>query len=120
MVIILIVAAAVSTLLADYKDAIAILVIVALNTLLGFAQEYRAEKTMAALKKLAVPSVRVRRDAEIENIPAIQLVPGDVVLLDAGNVVGADCRVLESVDLQTQESALTGESQPTRKDRGMP
>jgi Ca2+-transporting ATPase len=118
MVIILIVAAAVSTLLADYKDTIAILVIVALNTLLGFAQEYRAEKTMAALRKLAVPSVRVRRDAEIENIQAIQLVPGDVVLLDAGNVVGADCRVLESADLQTQESALTGESQPIRKIAG--
>ena len=115
MVVILIAAAAVSTLMADYKDAIAISVIVALNTLLGFAQEYRAEKAMAALRKLAVPSVRVRRDAAITNLPAVQLVPGDIVLLEAGNAVGADCRVLESADLQTQESALTGESQPIRK-----
>ncbi len=118
MVVILIIAAAVSTLMADYKDAIAISVIVALNTLLGFAQEYRAEKAMDALRKLAVPSVRVRRNAEITNIPAIKLVPGDIVLLETGNVVAADCRVLEIADLQTQESALTGESQPIRKIAG--
>ncbi len=115
MVVILIVAAVVSAVMADYKDAIAISIIVALNTLLGFAQEYRAEKAMAALRKLAVPSVRVRRDADLRNIPAILLVPGDIVFLEAGNLVGADCRVLESADLQTQESVLTGESQSIRK-----
>ena len=70
---------------------------------------------MAALKKLAVPSVRVRRDGKVREIPAFHLVPGDIVLLEAGNFVAADCRVLESADLQTQEAALTGESEPIGK-----
>lgn len=115
MVVILIIAATVSALLADYKDAIAIGAIVVLNAILGFSQEYRAEKAMAALKKLAVPSVRVRRDGEVREIAAFHLVPGDVVLLEAGNFVAADCRLLESADLQTHEAALTGESEPVRK-----
>lgn len=115
MVVILIIAAVVSALLADYRDAIAIGAIVVLNALLGFSQEYRAEKALAALKKLAVPFVRVRRDGRVRELPASELVPGDLVLLDAGNFVPADCRVLESADLQTQESALTGESEPIRK-----
>ena len=118
MVVILIVAAAVSALMAEYRDAAAISVIVALNTLLGFVQEYRAEKAMAALRKLAVRSVRVRRNDETRDIPATKLVPGDIVLLEAGNLVAADCRVLETADLQTQESALTGESQPIPKIAG--
>ena len=115
MVVILIIAAILSALLADYKDAVAIGAIVVLNAILGFSQEYRAEKAMAALKKMAVPSVRVRRDREVREIPASHLVPGDVVLLEAGNFVAADCRLLESADLQTHESALTGESEPIRK-----
>ena len=115
MVVILIVAAVLSALLGDYKDAIAIGAIVVLNAILGFSQEYRAEKAMAALKRLAVPSVRVRRDGAVKDIPAFHLVPGDIVLLEAGNFVGADCRVLESAELQTQESALTGESEPIQK-----
>jgi len=115
MVVILIVAAVISALLGDYNDAIAIATIVVLNALLGFSQEYRAEKAMAALKKLAVPSVRVRRDGTVRESSARNLVPGDIVLLEAGNLVPADCRVIESADLQTQESALTGESQPVRK-----
>ena len=115
MVVILIIAAILSALLADYKDAIAIGAIVVLNAILGFSQEYRAEKAMAALKKLAVPSVRVRRDREVREITAFHLVPGDIVLLEAGNFVAADCRVLESAGLQTHEAALTGESEPIRK-----
>jgi len=115
MVVILIVAAILSALLADYHDAIAIGAIVILNSILGFSQEYRAEKAMAALKKLAVPSVRVRRDGEVREVAAYSLVPGDVILLEAGNFVAADCRVLESADLQTHEAALTGESEPIRK-----
>ena len=115
MVVILIIAAILSALLADYKDAIAIGAIVVLNAILGFSQEYRAEKAMAALKKLAVPSVRVRRDRIVKEIPAFHLVPGDIVLLEAGNFVAADCRLLESADLQTHEAALTGESEPIRK-----
>lgn len=115
MVVILIIAAMLSALLGDYKDAIAIGAIIILNAILGFSQEYRAEKAMAALKKLAVPSVRVRRDGIVKDIPAIYLVSGDILLLEAGNFVAADCRVLESADLQTHEAALTGESEPIRK-----
>ena len=115
MVVILIIAAVISALLGDYSDAIAISAIVILNAILGYTQEYRAEKAMAALKKLAVPTVKVRRDGVVSEISAVDLVPGDIVLLEAGNFVAADCRVLESAGLQTQEAALTGESLPVRK-----
>ena len=115
MVVILIIAAVISALLGDYNDAIAIGAIVILNAVLGFSQEYRAEKAMAALKKLSVPTVKVRRDGKVSEISAKELVPGDVVLLEAGNFVAADCRVLDSANLQTQEAALTGESMPVGK-----
>ncbi len=115
MVVILLIAAVISALLGDYSDAIAIGAIIILNAVLGFTQEYRAEKAMAALKKLAVPSVKVRRGGEVSEKSSVGLVPGDVVLLEAGNFVAADCRVLESADLETQEAALTGESLPVRK-----
>jgi P-type Ca2+ transporter type 2C len=116
MVIILLIAAVISAVMGDYKDAIAILAIVMLNTILGFNQEYRAEKAMAALKKLAVPIVRVRREGYTEEISAHQLVPGDIVLLEAGNLVPADCRLLESANLRIQEATLTGESEAVEKD----
>jgi len=115
MVIILIVAAIISGLLGEFTDAIVIVTIVILNGLLGFRQEYQAEQAMAALKKLAVPSVRVRRDGRVLEIPSISLAPGDIVLLEAGNLVPADCRVVESANLRTQEAALTGESEPVDK-----
>jgi P-type Ca2+ transporter type 2C len=115
VVVVLMLAAVVSALLNDYKDALAIVAIIILNAALGFSQEYRAEKAIAALKKLAVPSVRVRRDAQVISIPAAKLVPGDIVILEAGDAVAADSRVLESVGLQTLEAALTGESEPIEK-----
>lgn len=115
MVLILIGAAAVSVALGDYTDAIVILVIVVLNAALGFSQEYRAEKAIAALKQLAVPHVRVRRHGEVREVSARELVPGDLVLLEAGNLVPADGRVLESHNLRVQEAALTGESEPVDK-----
>ncbi len=115
MVIVLIVAAVISALLGDYKDAIAIVAIVIINALLGFRQEYQAEKAMEALKKMAVPSVRVRRSGHLHEISAKKLVPGDIVLLEAGNAVPADCRLLESANLRAQEAALTGESEPVAK-----
>ena len=118
VVVVLVLAALVSALLGDYKDSIAIIVIVILNAALGFSQEYRAEKAIAALKKLAVPHVKVRRGGEVLSISAVRLVPGDIVLLEAGNAVAADCRILESVGLQTLESALTGESAPIEKVAG--
>src|SRR5207244_3276486 len=112
-----IIAAAISLALGDYKDAIAILAIVVLNAVLGFSQEYRAEKAIAALKKLAVPNVKVRRSGHIKEMSARELVPGDIVLLETGNLVPADCRLLETANLRVQEAALTGESEPVEKDR---
>jgi Ca2+-transporting ATPase len=116
MVLILIVAAVVSAYLGDYKDAVAILVIVVLNALLGFRQEYKAEQAMAALKKMSVPKVKVRRDGHVQEVSARELVPGDIVLLEGGNLIPADCRLLESINLRIDESALTGESVPVDKD----
>jgi Ca2+-transporting ATPase len=116
MVLILIAAAIISLFVGDLKDAVAILAIVVLFGVLGFTQEYRAEKAMAALRHMAVPHVRVRRDGEVREIEASQLVPGDIVLLEAGNVVPADARVVESNNLRIQEAALTGESEPIEKE----
>jgi len=118
MVLILIAAAVISLLVGDLKDAVAILAIVVLFGALGFTQEYRAEKAMAALRKMAVPNVRVRRDGEVREVAASQLVPGDIVLLEAGNVVPADARIVESNNLRIQEAALTGESEPIEKETG--
>jgi Ca2+-transporting ATPase len=115
MVVILIIAAVISALLGDYIDAVAIIVIVVLNAILGFTQEYRAEKAVAALKKLSVPTVKVRRDSHVQEISARELVPGDIILLEAGGLVPSDARLLESINLHTQEAALTGESEPVEK-----
>ncbi len=113
---ILLVGAAASVAIGDLKDALAILAIVVANTALGFAQEYRAERAMAALKRLAVPTVRVRRDGSVAEFPATELVTGDIVLLEAGQRVPADGRIVEGVSLRTQEAALTGESAPVEKE----
>ena len=102
-------------LVGDLKDTIAILVIVVLNAVLGFTQEYRAERAMAALKKMVVPRVKVRRDGQVREISARELVPGDLFLLETGGAVPADGRLLESVNLRVQEAALTGESVPVDK-----
>ncbi|MFW6068854.1 MAG: cation-translocating P-type ATPase [Chloroflexota bacterium] len=115
MVVMLIIAAAVSAFLGEYTDAIAILAIVVLNTALGYSQESRAERAIAALKKLAVPTVKVIRDGRIVEISAREMVPGDVALLEAGNKVSADGRLVESVNLRVEEAALTGESEPVEK-----
>ncbi|NLS76973.1 MAG: HAD-IC family P-type ATPase, partial [Chloroflexi bacterium] len=115
MVIVLLVAAVVSFAIGETTDAIMIMIIVILNAALGFSQEYRAERAMAALRQLAVPTVRVRRDGQVKEVSAASLVPGDVILLEAGNRVPADARVLESVNLRAEEAALTGESVPVDK-----
>jgi Ca2+-transporting ATPase len=115
MVVILIIASAISGLLGSFKDAAAIGAIVVLFALLGFIQEFRAERAMAALKKLAVPTVRVKRGGELREVSSRELVAGDVLLLETGNLVPADCRLLESVNLRIQEAALTGESEPVEK-----
>jgi Ca2+-transporting ATPase len=115
LVIVLLVAVAISFLIGEVTDAIIILIIVVLNAILGFTQEYRAERAMAALKRLAVPLVRVRRDGQVQEIDALHVVPGDIVLLEAGSRVPADGRVLQSVNLRVEEAALTGESVPVDK-----
>jgi len=104
-----------SLVLGKFLEAGAILAIVVLFGLLGFYQEYRAERAIAALKKLAVPVVRVRRDGQLSDTSARELVPGDLVALEAGNVVPADVRLVTAVNLRIQESALTGESEPVEK-----
>lgn len=116
LVIVLIVAAVVSGALGDWEDAIAILTIIALNAAIGVRQEYQAEQAMAALKKLAVPHVKVRRGGHSTEIDATELTVGDIVFLEAGSAVPADGRLVESASLRIQESALTGESEPVEKD----
>ncbi|MCB1034807.1 MAG: HAD-IC family P-type ATPase, partial [Acidobacteria bacterium] len=115
LVLLLLGAAGVSLALREVRDAVAILAIVALNAAMGFVQEYRAEKAMAALKRLAVPRVRVRRDGGPAEISASELVPGDILILAAGDRLAADGRLLECADLQVEEAALTGESEAVIK-----
>lgn len=115
MIVLLVVAAGVSLMLGEFRDAVAILCIVILNAVLGFVQDYRAERALAALKKLSVPVVRVRRNGVTAEVASTVLVPGDIVLLDAGNSIPADCRLLECSSLKTQEAALTGESDSIEK-----
>ncbi|MBA3875280.1 MAG: HAD-IC family P-type ATPase, partial [Anaerolineae bacterium] len=115
MVIILIVAAIISALLGDSKDVVVILAIVILNAIIGTYQEFQAEKALAALSAMQVPLVRVRRKGEVGEISAEELVPGDIVLLNEGDRIPADGRLVESINLQIDESALTGESVPVSK-----
>ncbi len=115
VVILLIVASAVSALLGEWVDASAILSIVVLNTVLGIIQEQRAEEALAALKRLAAPEAHVLREGRRSTIPARNLVPGDIVFLEAGNYVPADIRLLEAVNLRVEEASLTGESLPVHK-----
>ena len=115
VVILLIVASVVSALLGDYVEAAAIMAIVVLNAVLGIVQEQRAEEALAALKRLAAPDAQVMRDGRRQNLPTRELVPGDIVYLEAGNYIPADVRLLEAVNLRVEEASLTGESLPVQK-----
>ena len=110
MILVLIGAAIISGIVGDLEDTIAIIVIIILNAVIGFIQEYRAERSIAALKRMAETMVQVQREGEIHTINATELVVGDVVLLEAGNLVSADLRFTETAQLKIDESALTGES----------
>jgi Ca2+-transporting ATPase len=111
----LIIASVVSALLGDYVESAAIMAIVVLNAVLGIIQERRAEEALAALKKLAAPEAQVLRDGHRVSVPARELVPGDIVYLEAGNYIPADVRLLETVNLRVEEASLTGESLPVQK-----
>ncbi|MFO7979042.1 MAG: HAD-IC family P-type ATPase [Bacteroidales bacterium] len=115
MVLILIVAAVISAFLGKETETIAILAIVVLFAILGFIQEYRAEKAMDALKKMAVPLVQVLRDGMVREISSRELVPGDIILVEAGNIIPADARIVKEANLKVQEAALTGEAVPVEK-----
>ena len=112
----LLVAASLISLWADhYVDAAVIAAIIIINTLIGVSQEWRAEKTLEALRKMAAPRARVLRDGDAEMVPAAEVVVGDILLLETGDRVAADARLLDTTELQIDESALTGESEPVSK-----
>ncbi len=115
LILILIGAAGLAALIGNLTDALVILAVVLINATVGFYQEYRAEQSLAALKDMLPATARVRRDSQKNEIPAADLVPGDLVLLEAGDLVPADGRLLFAVGLEVDESTLTGESQPARK-----
>ena len=112
---ILIAAGVISGVLGEVVDAIAILAIVVLNAVIGFYQEFNAEKSIAALKKMTAPQAKVRRDGQVTSIPASDVVAGDILALEAGDLVAADARLLEAASLKCIESALTGESEAVTK-----
>lgn len=122
MIIILIIASIISTVMAyveksgDYIDSIIIIAIVIFNAIMGLIQEEKAEKSLEALKKMSAPNAKVKRNGVIEEIKSSQVVPGDIVILEAGNYVPADCRLIHTNNLKIEESSLTGENAPILKD----
>jgi Ca2+-transporting ATPase len=115
MILVLLAAALVAGLIGDVTDTVAIAAIVLLNAVVGFVQEYRAERAMEALKAMAAPTATVLREGATTVVPAAELVPGDLVLLEAGAIVPADLRLVEAAQLKVEEAALTGESVPVDK-----
>ena len=115
LVVVLLGAAVLAGVVGDLKDAVVIAIVVIINALLGFFQEHRAEAALAALKNMLAPVARVRRDGQPALIPAVDLVPGDILLLEAGDRIPADARVLVAHSAEVAEAALTGESQPVAK-----
>jgi len=115
MIFILLVAAVISFMIGDSSDTIVILIIVVLNAVIGFVQEYRAEKAMEALNKMSSLHATVRRGGNILQIPAVEVVPGDLVILEAGMLVPADLRLITTHTLKIEEASLTGESHAVTK-----
>ncbi len=118
MVLILLAATGISALLGEWTDAVTIIVIVLLNAILGFVQEYRTEKTLEALRNMTAPTARVYRDGRLQEIPASQLVPGDCIAVEAGDCVPADCLLTAANRVYANESVLTGEAEPVPKQSG--
>ncbi|GFN24036.1 calcium-translocating P-type ATPase, SERCA-type [Thermanaeromonas sp. C210] len=118
MVWVLLGATVISLFLGEVADAVTIIAIVLLNAFLGIIQEYRAERSLEALREMAAPFARVIRDAQVQRIPARDLVPGDIILVEGGDRVPADALLLSSSNLEVEEAPLTGESQPVAKEPG--
>src|SRR5688572_15539493 len=115
MILVLAVAALLAAFIGDVTDTVIIVVLIVLNAIIGFIQEYRAEKAMEALQKMAAPVSHVMRNRKLVELPASELVPGDIVMLKAGDIVPADIRLLETHSLNINESSLTGESNAVDK-----
>jgi len=115
LICVLLIAAAITLFIGEYVDAAIILLVVVLNAVIGVIQETKAEKAIEALQKMTTPRAVVKRDGQVKEVRSEELVPGDIVILDAGRYVPADLRLLESANLQIEESALTGESVPADK-----
>ncbi|HSN58672.1 MAG TPA: HAD-IC family P-type ATPase, partial [Clostridiaceae bacterium] len=115
LIYVLLGAAVITIAIGEYVDAVIILMVVILNAVIGVFQEYKAGKAIEALQKMTTPKALVRRDGEVQEINSELLVPGDIVVIDAGRYISADLRLIESANLQIEESALTGESVPSDK-----
>ena len=115
MILVLLAAAVLAGIVGEAQDALVIVIVVLLNGVLGFIQEYRAERALTALRQMAAPMARVLRDGSTRDIASADVVPGDIVLLEAGNLIPADVRLLHTAQLATQEAPLTGESTPIEK-----
>lgn len=115
MVVILIIAAFIALIAGEWRETVVILIIVLINAIIGFVQKFRAEKAIEALKKMVAPTARVLREGKEQEIDAKLLVPGDIIILEEGDKITADCRLIEVSELKTQEAALTGESTPVTK-----
>lgn len=116
LIYILFVAVIITLLLGEYIDATIIILVIITNAVLGVIQEVKAGKAIEALQKMSFPKALVRRDGQVKEINSHLVVPGDILILDAGRYIAADIRLIESANLQIEESALTGESVPSNKD----
>lgn len=116
MIYILLVAAVISSIMGEVSDAVIIAIVILINAIVGVIQESKAEKALEALKKLSTPKAIVKRDGELKEIPSEQVVPGDIIIIDAGRFIPCDLRLIESANLKIEESALTGESVPSEKE----
>ncbi|WP_352420517.1 cation-translocating P-type ATPase [Proteiniborus sp.] len=116
LIYVLLGATVITIVIGEYVDAIIILSVIILNAVIGVVQEYKAEKAIEALQQMTTPKTLIRRDGEVKETNSEEIVPGDIIIIDAGRYIPADIRLIESANLQIEESALTGESVPTDKD----